>query len=136
MKRAEGFTLLETLVALIVVAVALAAVTRALGMGVNTVETVDQIRFGQAVAQNRMAYHRAFSQWPEAGSRGEGVDVMAGRVYYWAEDAFATPNADFRRLEVKVYGDSGRTWKVASLTGYLLNDNGARERVAPDQPQP
>lgn len=136
MRRVEGFTLLETLVALIVVAVALAAATRALGMGVDTVETVDHIRFGQVVAQNRLAYHRAFSQWPEAGSRAEGVDVMAGRVYYWTEDAYATPNNDFRRLEVKVYGDSERTWKVASLTGYLLNDNGARDRALGDQTQP
>ncbi|MDR0480248.1 MAG: type II secretion system minor pseudopilin GspI, partial [Gallionellaceae bacterium] len=77
MKRARGFTLLEILVALAMLAVAMAAVLRA--TGAQTSHTADmRLRvLADWVAQNRLALHAARGDWPSTGTQ-PGNEVQAG----------------------------------------------------------
>ena len=116
---AKGFTLLEVLVALAVIAIALLAALRASSAGVQTgVDIRDRLLAGW-VAQNRLAEHRARRDWRPLGVvRGE--DSQAGMQFRWEEKTLATPNAQFRRIEIQVFPAEGGDKVLASLSGFLV----------------
>lgn len=117
MRRQQGFTLLEVLVALAILAVTLAAVTRAAILMTDSASEVKQRTLATWVAQNQLAEHAARGEWPETGIKS-GTAEQAGSRFDWEERVSATPNAAFRRMEIRVYA-SGRTDRyLAQLVGY------------------
>ncbi|MBV1776953.1 type II secretion system minor pseudopilin GspI [Burkholderiaceae bacterium DAT-1] len=115
-----GFTLIEVLVALAVIAIALSAAVRAT---VGTIRGADSLKHHVAagwVAQNRINFYVASGQFPDLGKH-EGDESQAGMSFHWVEDVGGTPNPAFRRLEVKVYADENREHADAILVGYIAN---------------
>jgi general secretion pathway protein I len=114
----RGFTLIEVLVALAILAIALAAASRASAMMANSSAELRQRLLASWVAQNRLAELQARRAWPDAGTR-EGEVEQAGLKLTWHETVSATPNRAFRRIEIHV-GAAGRDeHALARLTGYL-----------------
>ena len=62
--RARGFTLVEVLVALAVLAIALAAVMRAMAQAVDTTVSLREHSVALWVAQNRLMEHEMRQDWP------------------------------------------------------------------------
>ncbi|MBC7945550.1 MAG: type II secretion system minor pseudopilin GspI [Burkholderiales bacterium] len=117
----RGFTLLEVLIALAVVAIALGAAVRAVG-GVtdHSLEASGRI-LASWVAQNRLAEHIARRDWPEAGET-RGTAEQGARSWLWKEIVSETPNPGFRRIEIKVGADGNdEDYVRARLIGYLAN---------------
>ena len=124
MKRAKrspinGFTLLEILVALAILAVALSAAMRVAGGSTNIVSEQKQRTLALWVAQNRLAEHRARGDWPDMGG-SEGEVEQAGVKMRWQETVSGTPRADFRRIEVRVYGIERKDYALAEQAGFLV----------------
>lgn len=117
MKRQRGFTLVEVLVALAILAVALAAASRASAMMADSSVALRERLLASWVAQNRLAELQARRAWPAAGVR-EGEAEQAGLKLVWHETVSTTPNAAFRRIEISV-GKPGDPHRLAQLTGYL-----------------
>jgi general secretion pathway protein I len=115
MRRAHGFTLLEMLVALAVIAIALTSALRALGGTAQSAAALRTHTLASWVAQDRLAGIRAERRWPAPGRR-EGRVIQAGQVFVWREQVTTTPNPLFRRVEISVRDDAGRP--LISLTGY------------------
>lgn len=115
MKAARGFTLLETLVALLIVAVALVSSLTALGRTADAAAGLREQALATWVAQNRLAENRARQTWPAIGST-QGRVEQAREVFVWRQVVGATPNPFFRRVDVEVYDASGQ--RLASLTGF------------------
>lgn len=115
----RGFTLLEVLVALAILAVALAAAMRVAGLSAATSSELKQRTLALWVAQNRMAEHQARSDWPAVGV-ASGQAEQAGMAFRWEETVSATPNGDFRRVEIRVFPGDGADHALAQLSGYLL----------------
>lgn len=117
-----GFTLLEVMIALVILAVALAAATRASQMATDSTFTVKQRLIAGWVAENRLAERHASSlkPWPEPGTT-DGEATQAGLTFSWQEIISDTPNKAFRRIEVRVYSPRDKDYALATLVGYIAN---------------
>jgi len=116
----RGFTLIEVLVALAVVAIALAASVRAAGDQANAQSILRQGTYARWVAANVVAETRVNEPWPQLGSR-EGQMRMASRDWRWRLTVSDTPDADMRRLDVEVFDGQaalGDRMPVTSVSGF------------------
>ena len=116
--RHGGFTLLETLVALAILAIALTAAFRAMGVTAQSSGELRERLIGDWVAENRLAELRATKAWPPAGAN-EGTADQAGRSYRWREEVKTTANPLFRRVDVSVFGPDSGDHAIARLSGYV-----------------
>ena len=115
----RGFTLLETLVALAILAIALAAVLRVAGAETRNTEELRLRLLADWVAQNRLALHAARGDWLALGFQN-GEETQAGVRLEWREEISGTPNPAFRRIEVTVYHPDTPQHPLRKLTGFLV----------------
>ena len=118
-KLDRGFTLLETLVALAILAIAMAAVMRATGGGINHADTMRKRVLADWVAQNRLAQHAARGDFLPPGIQ-TGEETQAGVKLMWREEVGVTPNPAFRRIEVSVYEPDDPEYALRKLSGFLV----------------
>jgi len=117
-KRAAGFTLIEILVAVAILAVALAATTRAASLATDgTLETRQRLLATWA-AQNRVAELRARRIFPAASSTRLATD-QGGLALVIDETVSDTQNPTIRRVDLAV-GDARDPNRVLTrLTAYV-----------------
>jgi general secretion pathway protein I len=114
----RGFTLVEILVALAIIAVALAAGMRALAQSTDSATLLKQRTLAMWIAQNRLAEAQLAAGGPAPGAR-EGEAVQAGARLRWREAVTATPNPSFRKVEVIVTDPAVPDYSLAQLVGYV-----------------
>lgn len=119
---AGGFTLIEVLVALAIVAIGMAAVLEALTSSANTAIYLQDKTFAQWVALNRLETVRLSGTVPGTGTSSDKTDY-AGRSWEWQQKVTSTKIPDLRQIEIDVRpadstaGDN-RGW-YASATGFM-----------------
>lgn len=118
-----GFTLVEVLVALAIVAFALMAALRAAGQGSASVGELRSRLLAGWVAENLIVEHRARGEWLPVGIR-RGNAHQGGVEFAWREEVVTTPNPAFRRVDVFVYGPGDESRSLARLTGFLVQPQG------------
>ncbi|MBU6271048.1 MAG: type II secretion system minor pseudopilin GspI [Betaproteobacteria bacterium] len=119
--RTGGFTLVEVLVALAIVAVALMASLRAVGSLTQAGTDLRLRVLAQWSAENRLSQMRVQADWPPVGQSRQECP-QAGVALICQEEIFATPNPFFRRVEIAVYEAGGRR-PLARLTGFVTSGN-------------
>ncbi|HSQ04637.1 MAG TPA: type II secretion system minor pseudopilin GspI [Burkholderiales bacterium] len=118
-KTARGFTLVEVLVALAVLALALMAALRASSIGVaNSSEIRDRL-LASWVAQNQLAEHRARRDWLAVGVY-HGNAVEGGMQFRWEEKVSSTPNTQFLRVEIRVFAQDRPAGALGTMSGFLV----------------
>lgn len=122
----SGFTLIEVLVALAIVAIALLAALRVASQGANNVGELRSRLFAGWVAANRLAEHRARGDWLALGIQS-GTQRQGGLAFIWREEVITTPNPVFRRVDVFVFRASEKTHALAHLVGFVVNPPGGPE---------
>lgn len=99
--RQRGFTLLEILVALAIVAVALGAGLQATGALTRLAERQSQQWLAQLCAENELARLRLLAQLPPVGESTQRCEQL-GQVLTVRVNVNPTPNPSFRRVEAAV----------------------------------
>ena len=115
-----GFTLIEVLVALAIVSIALLAALRAAGQGTSNVDALRARLLAGWVAENVLAEQRARGDWPPLGI-GRGTQRQGSIEFAWREEVIATPNARFRRVDLRVFATPGEGHQLARLTGFVVD---------------
>jgi general secretion pathway protein I len=118
-----GFTLIEVLVALAIVAIALLAALRVAGQGANNAGALRSRLFAGWIAENRLAEHRARGDWLALGNLS-GMQGQGGIEFGWREQVISTPNPAFRRIDVFVFAPSEKSHALAHLVGFVVRPPG------------
>ncbi|WP_207000181.1 type II secretion system minor pseudopilin GspI [Trinickia mobilis] len=118
--RTRGFTMIEVLVALAIIAVALAASLRAVGALAASESELHQRLLAGWSADNTLAQLHLAHTWPEIGT--QTFDCSQGNLQLiCTERVSSTPNPVFRRVEVSVT-TPGRGGNLAQLVTVLPNE--------------
>lgn len=114
--RARGFTLLEVLVALVIIGVALAASMRGAMSLTSAAEYTRQKLLAVLTAENRLLELRLGRDRLEPGDSIIACD-QGGVSFVCSQAVKPTPNPFFRRVEVRVFrsDDEGNRRQLAEL---------------------
>lgn len=117
MRRPEhGFTLIEVLVALGIVAVALLAGLQATGSLSRNAERQNISMLGQICAENELIRLRLRRQLPDIGSNQ--IDCpQADRVLQVNLSVSTTPNPNFRRVDARVFDQGQYVLQLSTVMG-------------------
>jgi general secretion pathway protein I len=115
--RHRGFTLIEVLIALAVLAIALTAVMRAMAQTIDTSSALRERTLALWLAQDRLVTHRLTSSWPGVDTI-EGEAEMGPQKFRWREQVLTTPVPEIRRIEIEVRG-LNKPDVLAHLSGYV-----------------
>ena len=99
--RTTGFTLIEVLVALAIVAIGMAAVMRTVTSSADTVSYLRDKTFAQWVALNQIATLRISGQQPQVGKSDGEIDY-AGRTWLWHQEVVASEVPGVMRIDLSV----------------------------------
>lgn len=114
----RGFTLLEVMVALAVIAFALAAGVSAVSGNTRNAAGLQDRTYAHWVAMNKMAELHISDQWP-AVKTTRGSELMARHEWFWSIKVSNTPNALIRRVDVRVRSDEDDELPLVTLTGFV-----------------
>jgi general secretion pathway protein I len=119
-RRDEGFTLLEVLVALVIVGTALGASLRAVGGLTQNSSDLRASMMATWSAENRLAQIRLAKEWPSLGRRS--FECNQGELQLMCtEEVFTTPNPSFRRVEVSVFDAANPGRRIIKLAQVVPN---------------
>ncbi len=103
---ARGFTLIEVLVALVIVAITLGAGVKAAGALLNNAQRLTEVSEAQWCADNELTGMRLAKAYPGIGESTFSCEQL-GRSYVGTMRVRETPNPNFRRIETVVDNESG-----------------------------
>lgn len=113
----RGFTLLEILVALAVLAISLGALIKIAAESANNVGYLRDRTLAAWVANNKVNETLLSRAWPAPGL-SQGTAAMAGRQWRWRLTVSNTSDPDLRRLDV-VVGAMGAAEMITELTAFM-----------------
>lgn len=119
MKALRGFTLIEVLVALAVIAITLAAGLQATGALTRAAARQSDQWLAQICAENELTRLRLLRQLPGTGD-SQVACVQAGRPMQVMVSVLPTPNPNFRRIEAVVQGNvDGQSVRLLAISTIL-----------------
>ncbi|MBL1276500.1 MAG: type II secretion system minor pseudopilin GspI [Ectothiorhodospiraceae bacterium] len=116
--RCQGFTLLEVMVALAVIAFSLAAATSAISGNSRNASGLQQRTYAHWVAMNKMTELHIGRQWPSLSTK-KGSALLARHEWFWAVKTTKTPNPMIRRVDVMVRSEEDDESPLVTLTGFV-----------------
>ncbi len=116
--KQRGFTLIEVLVALAVLAIALAAVIKAIGSHVSNTAYLKERSLAHWVGMNALTELRVSGEWPRSGEI-KGDESMAGREFRWVINVTEVEGGDVRRLDVRVTPEEDEDRPLTTLVAYI-----------------
>jgi general secretion pathway protein I len=117
-KNHSGFTLIEVMVALTIIAISLGALLSTSGTQANSATYLKQKTLAHWVALNELAEIDANDTFPDTGEK-KGSTSMANHDWYWIRKTTKLADSNNRREVVfTVFSDKNYEYNLTTLTGY------------------
>jgi len=116
----HGFTLVEVLVALVIIGTAFAASLRAISSLTKNSWDLRAAMMATWSAENRLSQIRLAQEWPPLGTRSFDCPQAELRLRC-QETIVSTPNPSFRRVQVTVIDGSDENHKIITLSQIVPN---------------
>jgi general secretion pathway protein I len=121
MSRQHGFTLLEVLVALVIVSVALGAIIVNGGSAAGAAGSLREKSLALWVAHNRLTEIDLAPVWPKTGKSNDDVS-MGGIDWTWNVTVQTTSDPTLRRIDIDVQKkNQPNGGHFAYLSGFIAN---------------
>ena len=120
MKHARGFTLIEMLAAVAILAIAMAAILSGMARYADNAGHLRGRTMAVWVAHNRLTEIELQRAWPDTG-KSDGEIEMGGLTWKWEVEVQKTPDPELRRVEVWVLPQRGERSQAPTLTAFLSN---------------
>lgn len=130
----DGFTLIEVMVALAVVALALPALLASLYQEIDGTAYIRDKAIAHTVAANKLTELRLLARGQGALLQGResGAAAMAGRDWYWRVESKPTEVNRFYRVEISVAdSEQDRDRPLYTLVAFFSADLGEFDDQAP-----
>ncbi|MGA7595239.1 MAG: type II secretion system minor pseudopilin GspI [Gallionella sp.] len=119
-QRISGFTLLEVLVALVIIGTALGASLRAVGSLTQNSADLRAAMMATWSAENQLTRIRLAHEWPALGQ--SRFNCNQGELHLVCEEnVYTTPNPYFRRVEVSVFDADNPDRRIIKLDQVVPN---------------
>jgi general secretion pathway protein I len=117
----SGFTLIEVLVAVVVLGIALIAITRSLSIGIQDAQRIQDKNIAHWVALNVLARAKlGVILTPESGGAVQaGQDVMLGQTWSWKMQAQNVADLPMRQITVHVFNSKQQSMETLQTYVYL-----------------
>jgi general secretion pathway protein I len=115
--KQKGFTLLEIMIALLIIVVGLFGVIESTGNSIWQSSHLKNKTIGTWVAQNQIAWYRAKRTWSDKSNLNGKIE-MANVDWLWKMKITPTDDKSLRRIDVEIYLD-GNTELITSMTGFI-----------------
>ena len=102
LKREDGFSLIEVMVALLIVAISLGGAIYTVGVSARNEAAISNKTFARWVAMNHIAEEKIKHAFPKVGA-SKGEEAMAGAKWVWSQKTLSTADENVRRIEVSVW---------------------------------
>jgi general secretion pathway protein I len=116
MKRARGFTLIEVLVALGIVAIALVAGLQATTALTNNAQRQSDVLLAHLCAENELTKVRLSKQMPGVGNTDVPCE-QGGKAFQVRMAVSPTPNPSFRRVDAQVLDGTSPILRLSTVVG-------------------
>ena len=116
--KVTGFTLLEAMIALAIVALGMMAVNTQLNRYVMSAIYIEQKTLASWIASNILTELSVAPQWPEVGDTTGDVE-FAQRQWIWRAEVSATPIENLRRVDVAVFLDDDPEIQIHTMSAFL-----------------
>ena len=118
MKRSDrGFTLIEVMVALAIVALALTAIAASMNQMIDSATTMRDRTYASWIAQNKITEFRLAATIPEVSTTSGELDY-GNNQWVWRATVSETGIENFRRIDVSVSYVEG-DYVVRTVTGFV-----------------
>lgn len=116
--KVAGFTLLEAMIALAIVALGMMAVNTQLNRYVMSAIYIEQKTLASWIASNILTELSVAPQWPEVGDTTGEVE-FAQRQWIWRAEVSATPIENLRRVDVAVFLEDDPEIQIHTMSAFL-----------------
>ncbi len=113
----RGFTLVEVMVALAIVALSLTAVAASMNQMIDASNTMRERTYANWIAQNKIAELRLANVLPEPGT-SDGDTTFANSEWTWTAVVTETGIENFFRVDVTV-SLAGTDYDIRTVTGFI-----------------
>ena len=119
MKKYQGFTLLEVLVALSICAMAGIAAMQATGEHIHHLSSIEEQTYGSWVAENVLVEQRTKGEKWQDKNGTRGTEIMPGIEWFWRQDVVPTADKSFVKVTINVFTDDKYENSIYELSTYL-----------------